>query len=105
MVKSLVTALIASLPAFALGVWFGYEKGVMNQVAYDAPARIALYDAAIRSDDPKEVLKSMAISQAKLMESLENNRMTFAPLLDLPATKGLGYRYDKYYPVVEKYLH
>lgn len=104
MAKSFVTALFTALPAFTLGVWFGYEKGVVNQVAYDAPARIALYDAAIRSDEPKQALKSMAISQARLMESLLGSEATFSPLLALPATKGLYDGYEKYSPVVEKYL-
>ncbi|WOX05554.1 hypothetical protein [Microbulbifer pacificus] len=104
MAKSFNTALITALPAFVLGVWFGYEKGVVNQVAYDAPARIALYDAAIRSDEPKEALRSMAISQAKLMVSLQASGATFSPLLGLPATKGLSYSYDTHSPVVKNYL-
>ncbi|WP_295797682.1 hypothetical protein [uncultured Microbulbifer sp.] len=104
MFKWCVVVLLAATGAFAIGTYYGYEKGVANYVAYDAPGRIALYDAAIKSDEPKVALRSMAVAQAKLMASLENSGVTFPPLLHLPATKGMDYSYQKYAPVVKQYL-
>lgn len=87
--------------SFGVGVWYGYEKGVQNHIVYDTPARVALYDAAIKSNDPKKVLKALAENQIKMMNSLES--YSNAMLLNLPVHQGVEEIYLKYLPVTEAY--
>lgn len=101
MVIRVLVSVVVLFATFSLGIWYGYDKGVKNHIVYDAPARIALYDAAIKSDDPIKVLRNLAINQAMMMNSLR--AYSNAMLLKLPVHNGAEELYFRYLPVAEAY--
>lgn len=104
MFKWSITVALASVCAFLLGTMYGYEKGVVNYIAYDAPGRIAVYDAAMRSDNPQDVLKTLSVFQARQMESILKAGTSSPWLLGLPATNGIEVSYERYLPLARKYV-
>lgn len=99
-----LTVALASVCAFLLGILYGYEKGVVNYITYDAPGRIAVYEAAMRSDNPKDALKTLSVFQARQMESIVQAGTTSPWLLGLPATNGMEMSYERYLPLARKYF-
>lgn len=62
MLKFLLGLVVAIL-IFVVGVWYGYEKGEYNHVVFDAPGRIALYNAAKNSDNLKKMIENLIEQQ------------------------------------------
>jgi hypothetical protein len=73
--KLISTSLLVGFVCFAIGIWYGYDRGVKNHLYYDAPARIALYDAYLEEGDLVEHIEGEIWYQIGLLDGMKDSAL------------------------------
>jgi hypothetical protein len=97
--KQLIVHIFVGLGFLLVGVWFGYDRGVKNHIYFDAPAKIALYDAYLKSGKAADYMEGEVMYQVGLLDSMENDVTPF--LLNHPIHEGMEVVYKEYRPKIE----
>lgn len=97
--KKLASYILIGLVFLSIGIWFGYEKALNNQIYFDSPAKIALYNAVLEKESSKEFLEGAIIQELGLMEYMKDK--TTPLLLNHPAHSGMKEAYEKFYVDME----
>lgn len=91
---SMLKYLVPCLATLFIGVWFGYDRALKNQIYFDAPVKISLYNAVLEKNSSQEFLEGAIIQELGLMKYMEDKTTPF--LLNHPAHHGMVEAYDKY---------
>ena len=95
----LLSYFLVGLMFLFIGVWYGYEKALTNQMYFDAPAKITLYNAVLEKESCKEFLRGSIIRELRILKQLENKTTPY--LLNHPVHKEVKNAYEKLYPDID----
>ena len=98
--KKILTHAIAGLLFLFVGIWYGYDRGVKNQLFFDAPAKLYLYNAYLEKGNPADYMESEIMFQLGLLEGMKDDVSPI--LLNLPIHVGMEEVYDKYRLKIEE---
>lgn len=97
--KQLIAHILVGLALLLVGIWFGYDRGVKNHIYFDAPAKIALYNAYLESGKAGDYMENELMYQVGLLDGMENEVTPF--LLNHPIHEGMATVYKEYRPKIE----
>ena len=92
--KKLLSHAMIALLFLILGIWYGYDRGVKNQLYFDSPGRIALYDAYLKEGDLVKHIEGEIRYQLGLLEGMED--LTSSILLHHPMHVGMKDTFEEY---------
>ena len=97
--KKILSHAIVGLLFLFVGTWYGYDRGVKNQLFFDAPAKLHLYNAYLEQGNPADYLESEIMYQLGLLEGMKDEVSPI--LLNHPIHVGMEDIYEEYRPKVE----
>ena len=97
--KNLAVLIIIGSICFFSGIWYGYDKGVKNQIYFDAPAKITLYNAYLEGGSPADYMEGEIKYQVGLLDAMPDDVATW--LLRHPIHTGVEEQFLEYKPKVE----
>ena len=95
----ILTHTVTAVVFLAIGVWYGYDKALMNQIYYDAPAKITLYDAVLEDGSAEDFLLGNINLELNNLEWLKNEVSPI--LLNHPTHEGMLEVFQEHEPQIE----
>lgn len=92
--KNILINLAVAVSFFIAGVWYGYEKGVYNQLYYDAPVKISLYSKVLEQNKSKEFLLGSIQKEKNVIRTFEDQKSEI--LINLPVHSDVKNMHDRY---------